>query len=133
MNQENKTLTTMNEENQPMSYVDVLRETQQAEFPLLSEVTQGFVGDPLHLMNAITDEEGTVVPCALPEAMLQCLPQMMSEPLSLYQDADIRTMLLAALMATVGSGMSHVRVRHGQKLYSVGIMSLCVGPSASGK
>ena len=133
MNQENKTLTTMNEENQPMSYVDVLRETQQAEFPLLGEVTQGFVGDPLHLMNAITDEEGTVVPCALPEAMLQCLPQMMSEPLSLYQDADIRTMLLAALMATVGSGMSHVRVRHGQKLYSVGIMNLCVGPSASGK
>ena len=134
MNQENnKTLTTMNEENQPMSYVDVLRETQQAEFPLLSEVTQGFVGDPLHLMNAITDEEGTVVPCALPEAMLQCLPQMMSEPLSLYQDADIRTMLLAALMATAGSAMSHVRVRHGQKLYSVGIMNLCVGPSASGK
>ena len=133
MNQENKTLTTMNEENHPMSYVDVLRETQQAEFPLLSEVTQGFVGDPLHLMNAITDEEGTVVPCALPEAMIQCLPQMMSEPLSLYQDADIRTMLLAALMATVGSGMSHVRVRHGQKLYSVGIMNLCVGPSASGK
>ena len=65
MNQENKTLTTMNEENQPMSYVDVLRETQQAEFPLLGEVTQGFVGDPLHLMNAITDEEDTVVPCAL--------------------------------------------------------------------
>ena len=116
-----------------MSYVDVLRETQQAEFPLLSEVTQGFVADPLSLMNAITDEEGTMVPCALPDSMTRCLPQMMSEPLSLYEDADIRTMLLAALMATVGSGMSHVRVRHGQKLYSVGIMNLCVGPSASGK
>ena len=117
----------------PQSYGEVLRETQQVEFPLLSEVTQGLLDDPLSLMNAITDEEGVVVPCALPDAMTRCLPQMMSEPLSLYDDADIRTMLLAAMMATVGSGMSHVRVRHGQRLYSLGIMNLCVGPSASGK
>ena len=51
---------------QPMSYVDTLRETQQTEFPLLQEVTQGIVDDPLTLMNAHTDEEGVVVPCALP-------------------------------------------------------------------
>ena len=134
MNQENKnTLTTMNEENQPMSYGDMLRETQQAEFPLLSEVTSPFVDNPLTLMNAITDEEGVVVPCALPEAMTQCLPQMMSEPLSLYDDADLRTMLLMAMMPTLGSAMSHVRVRHGQRLYSLGMMNICVGPSASGK
>ena len=76
MNQDNNTLTTMNEENHPMSYVDILRETQQAEFPLLSEVTQSFVEDPSSLMNAITDEEGTVVPCPLPDTMTQCLPQM---------------------------------------------------------
>ncbi|MBQ1177818.1 MAG: DUF3987 domain-containing protein, partial [Bacteroidaceae bacterium] len=116
-----------------MSYTDVLRETQQAEFPLLSEVTAPFMNNPLTLMNAITDEEGTVVPCPLPDSMTQCLPQMMSEPLSLYNDADIRTMLLMALMPTLGSAMSHVRVRHGQRYYSLGIMNLCVGPSASGK
>ena len=115
------------------SYADTLRETQQAEFPLLGEVTEPFMDDPLALMNAIHDEEGTVVPCPLPDSMMEHLPQMMSEPLSLYEDADIRTMLLAALMATVGSAMSHVRVRHGQRLYSLGIMNLCVGPSASGK
>ena len=115
------------------SYADTLRETQQAEFPLLGEVTAPFMDDPLALMNAIHDEEGTVVPCPLPDSMMEHLPQMMSEPLSLYEDADIRTMLLAALMATVGSAMSHVRVRHGQRLYSLGIMNLCVGPSASGK
>ena len=115
------------------SYTDVLRDTQQAEFPLLSEVASPFVADPLSLMNSICDEEGTVVPCALPDAMIRCLPQMMSETLSLYDDADIRTMQLAALMPTLGSAMSHVRVRHGQRLYSLGIMSLCVGPSASGK
>ena len=123
-------------ENNPQTqttYTDVLRETQQAEFPLLGEVTAPFMDNPLALMNAITDEEGTVVPCPLPDSMTQCLPQMMSEPLSLYDDADIRTMLLAALMTTVGSAMSHVRVRHGQRLYSLGIMNLCVGPSASGK
>ena len=96
-----------------MSYTDVLRETQQEEFPLLSEVTSPFMNNPLTLMNAITDEEGTVVPCPLPDSMTQCLPQMMSEPLSLYDDADIRTMLLMALMPTLGSAMSHVRVRHG--------------------
>ena len=61
-----------------MSYTDVLRETQQAEFPLLSEVTAPFMNNPLTLMNAITDEEGTVVPCPLPDSMTQCLPQMMS-------------------------------------------------------
>ena len=135
MNQENpNTLTTMNTQDQhPQTYGDILRETQQAEFPLLGEVTAPFVENPLHLMNSIYDEEGTVVPCPLPDSMTRCLPQMMSETLSLYDDADIRTMLLAALMTTVGSAMSHVRVRHGQRLYSLGIMNLCVGPSASGK
>ena len=115
------------------TYADLLRETQQAEFPLLNEVTAPFVENPLHLMNSIYDEEGTIVPCPLPDTMTRCLPQMMNETLSLYDDADIRTMLLAALMATIGSAMSHVRVRHGQRLYSLGIMNLCVGPSASGK
>ena len=115
------------------TYADLLRETQQAEFPLLNEVTAPFVENPLHLMNSIYDEEGTIVPCPLPDTMTRCLPQMMNETLSLYDDADIRTMLLGALMATIGSAMSHVRVRHGQRLYSLGIMNLCVGPSASGK
>ena len=122
-----------NVNQQPMSYVDILRETQQEEFPLLSEVTQGIVEDPLTLMNSIYDEDGVVVPCALPDAMVRHLPQMMSEPLSLYPDADIRTMLLMAMMPTLGSAMSHVRVRHGQRLYSLGMMNICVGPSASGK
>ena len=115
------------------TYTDVLRETQQEEFPLLSEVTAPFMGNPLTLMNAITDEEVTVVPCPLPDSMTQCLPQMMSEPLSLYDDADIRTMLLMAMMPTLGSAMSNVRVRHGQRLYSLGMLNICVGPSASGK
>ena len=116
-----------------MSYGGILRETQQEEFPLLSEVTQGIVEDPLTLMNSIYDDDGVVVPCALPEQMWRSLPQMMSEPLSLYDDADIRTMLLMALMPTLGSAMSNVRVRHGQRLYSLGMMNICVGPSASGK
>ncbi len=116
-----------------MSYADVLRETQQEEFPLLSEVTRGVVDNPLSLMNSIYDEDGVVVPCALPDTMWQSLPQMMSEPLSLYDDADIRTMLLMAMMPTLGSAMSNVRVRHGQRLYSLGMMNICVGPSASGK
>ena len=118
---------------QPQSYTDTLRETMQEEFPLLGEVTQGLVADPLTLMNAQTDEEGVVVPCALPETMMASLPQMMSEPLSLYQDADIRTMLLMAMMPTIGSAMSNVRVRHERRLYSLGMMNVCVGPSASGK
>ena len=115
------------------SYADVLRETQQEEFPLLGEVTRGIVDDPITLMNAHTDEDGVVVPCALPDAMMQSLPQMMSETLSLYDDADIRTMLLMAMMPTLGSAMSNVRVRHGQRLYSLGMMNICVGPSAAGK
>ena len=115
------------------TYTDMLRETQQEEFPLLSEVTAPFMGNPLALMNAHTDDDGVVVPCALPDAMVQSLPQMMSETLSLYDDADIRTMLLMAMMPTLGSAMSHVRVRHGQRLYSLGMMNICVGPSASGK
>jgi|GEM_PF-6458616 len=81
---------------QPKSYVDVLRETQQDEFPLLSEVTQGVVEEPVTLMNSHYDDDGVVVPCPLPDAMWKHLPQMMSEPLSLYDDADIRTMLLMA-------------------------------------
>ena len=128
-------LTSVRDDKQTtnMSYTDVLRETQQEEFPLLSEVTALFMDNPLALMNAITDEEGVVVPCPLPDSMTQCLPQMMSEPLSLYDDADIRTMLLMAMMPTIGSAMSHVRVRHGQRLYSLGMLNICVGPSASGK
>ena len=122
-----------NVNQQPMSYGDILRETQQEEFPLLSEVTQGIVEDSLTLMNSIYDEDGVVVPCALPDAMWNHLPQMMSETLSLYDDADIRTMLLMAMMPTLGSAMSNVRVRHGQRLYSLGMMNICVGPSASGK
>ena len=122
-----------NVNQQPMSYIDVLRETQQEEFPLLSEVTQGVVEDPLTLMNSIYDDDGVVVPCPLPDSMWKHLPQMMSETLSLYDDADIRTMLLMAMMPTIGSAMSNVRVRHGQRLYSLGMMNICVGPSASGK
>ena len=128
-------LTSVRDDKQTtnMSYADVLRETQQTEFPLLSEVTTPFMGNPLSLMNAIYDEEGVAVPCPLPDAMWKCLPQMMSEPLSLYEDADIRTMLLMAMMPTLGSAMSNVRVRHGQRLYSLGMLNICVGPSASGK
>jgi|GEM_PF-3890340 len=37
------------------------------------------------------------------------------------------------MMPTLGSAMSNVRVRHGQRLYSLGMMNICVGPSASGK
>ena len=122
-----------NVNHQTQSYGDMLRETQQEEFPLLSEVTQGIVEDPLTLMNSIYDDDGVVVPCALPDAMWNHLPQMMSETLSLYDDADIRTMLLMAMMPTLGSAMSNVRVRHGQRLYSLGMMNICVGPSASGK
>ena len=137
MNQENNlTNLAMQESNvnqTQTSYADTLRETQQEEFPLLSEVTRGVLEDPLTLMNAHTDDDGVVVPCALPDAMMQSLPQMMSETLSLYDDADIRTMLLMAMMPTIGSAMSHVRVRHGQRLYSLGMMNICVGPSASGK
>ncbi|MBO5679475.1 MAG: DUF3987 domain-containing protein [Bacteroidaceae bacterium] len=126
----------MNESNvneQSTSYIDILRVTQEEEFPLLSEVTSGIIDNPLSLMNAHTDDDGVAVPCALPDAMWQSLPQMMSEPLSLYDDADIRTMLLMAMMPTIGSAMSNVRVRHGQRLYSLGMMNICVGPSASGK
>ena len=128
----NNQKTMENVETQP-SYSYILRETQQEEFPLLSEVTSGIIDNPLSLMNAHADDDGVAVPCALPDAMMQCLPQMMSEPLSLYDDADIRTMLLMAMMPTLGSAMSNVRVRHGQRLYSLGMMNICVGPSASGK
>ena len=121
-----------NLQTQP-TYTDTLRETMQEEFPLLEEVTRGVVDDPLILMSAQVDEEGVVMPCALPDAMLQHLPKMMAEPLSLYEDRDVRTMLLMAMMPTIGSAMSNVRVRHGQRLYSLGMLNLCVGPSASGK
>ena len=131
-NQTNST-TMENVNENTVSYADTLRETQQEEFPLLSEVTQGFVSDPLALMNAHADVDGVVVPCALPDTMVEHLPQMMSEPLSLYEDRDIRTMLLMAMMPTLGSAMSNVRVRHERKLYSLGMMNVCIGPSASGK
>ena len=132
MNQETNT-TMHTQDQQPQSYGEVLRETLQAEFPLLSEVTRGVLEDPLSLMNSHYDDDGVIVPCALPDAMVQSLPQMMSEPLGLYDDPDIRTMLLAAMMPTLGSAMSNVRVRHGRRLYSLGMMNICVGPSASGK
>ena len=86
-------MENLNATQTQMSYADVLRETQQEEFPLLSEVTCGVVEDPISLMNSHYDDDGVVVPCALPDTMWQSLPQMMSEPLSLYDDADIRTML----------------------------------------
>ena len=124
---------TMENVETQISYADILRETQQEEFPLLSEVTSGIVDNPLRLMSAHTDDDGVTAPYPLPDAMIQSLPQMMSEPLSLYDDADIRTMLLMAMMPTLGSAMSNVRVRHGQRLYSLGMMNICVGPSASGK
>ena len=122
-----------NVNQQPTSYGDVLRETQQEEFPLLSEVTQGVADEPLVLMKSQTDEEDIAMPRPLPDSMWKHLPQMMSETLSLYDDADIRTMLLMAMMPTIGSAMSHVRVRHGQRYYSLGMLNICVGPSASGK
>ena len=125
--------STMEKSTPQHSYADTLRETVHNEFPLLEEVTQGVLEDPLVLMNAHADEEGVVVPCALPDAMMKRLPQMMSEPLSLYEDADIRTMLLMAMMPTLGSAMSNVRVRHERRLYSSGMMNVCIGPSASGK
>ena len=128
-------LASARDDKQPTNscYTDMLRDTMNEYFPLLGEVTQGVVDDPLSLMSGHADEDGVIVPCALPDAMVQCLPQMMSEPLSLYQDADIRTMLLAAMMPTLGSAMSNVRVRHERKLYAPGMMNVCVGPSASGK
>ena len=129
----NQAMQESNVNQQTQSYGDILRETQQEEFPLLSEVTRGIVDEPITLMNSIYDEDGVVVPCALPDTMWKSLPQMMSETLSLYDDADIRTMLLMAMMPTLGSAMSNVRVRHGQRLYSLGMMNICVGPSASGK
>ena len=122
-----------NPQPQPTTYTDSLKETIRNEFPFLEEATQGVVDDPLALMNAHADEDGVVVPCALPDAMVRHLPKMMSEPLSLYADADIRTMLLMAMMPTLGSAMSNVRVRHERRLYSLGMMNVCVGPSASGK
>ena len=125
--------STMEKSTPQHSYADTLRETVHNEFPLLEEVTQGVLEDPLVLMNAHADEEGVVVPCALPDTMVKHLPRMMSEPLSLYEDADIRTMLLMAMMPTLGSAMSNVRVRHERRLYSSGMMNVCIGPSASGK
>jgi hypothetical protein len=119
--------------SQTVSFTDTLREEQQEGFPLLSEVTKGFVEDPLALMRTMDDEDGITVPCALPDSMWQSLPKMIRDVLALYEDPDIRTMLLAAMMPTLGSAMSNVRVRHERKLYSLGMMHICVGPSASGK
>ena len=130
---ENSTVQEQTNLTAQTSYADTLRETLQEEFPLLSEVTQGALEDPLVLMNAHADEDGVVVPCALPDTMVNHLPKMISEPLSLYEDADIRTMLLMAMMPTLGSAMSNVRVRHERRLYSLGMMNVCIGPSASGK
>ena len=119
--------------SQTVSFTDTLREEQQERFPLLSEVTKGYVADPLALMRTMDDEDGITVPCALPDSMWQSLPKMIRDVLALYEDPDIRTMLLAAMMPTLGSAMSNVRVRHERKLYSLGMMHICVGPSASGK
>ena len=85
----NQAMQESNVNQQPKSYADVLRETQQEEFPLLSEVTQGVVEEPITLMNSIYDEDGVVVPCALPDTMWKSLPQMISETLSLYDDNAI--------------------------------------------
>ena len=104
-----------NPNEQPQSYIDVLQETMQDEFPLLGEVTSGIIDNPLTLMNAHADDDGVVVPSPLPESMMQALPEMMSEPLSLYEDADMRSMLLAAMIPPLGSAMSNVRVRHERK------------------
>ena len=134
MTMENNLQTQELKNVQPQpSYFDTLRETQQAEFPLLSEVTAPFMESPLALMDSRFDEEGVALPCALPESMWRSLPRMISEPLSIYEDADVRTMLLMAMMPTLGSAMSNVRVRHERRLYSLGMMNVCVGPSASGK
>ena len=129
---QNRPCVIPTEQPQP-SYTDTLRETQQAEVPLLSEVTAPFMESPLALMDSRFDEEGVALPCALPDSMWRSLPQMISEPLSIYEDADVRTMLLMAMMPTLGSAMSNVRVRHERRLYSLGMMNVCVGPSASGK
>ena len=59
----NQTMQESNVNQQPMSYGDILRETQQEEFPLLSEVTRGIVEGPITLMSSIYDEDGVVVPC----------------------------------------------------------------------
>ena len=69
----NQAMQESNVNEQPKSYIDVLRETQQEEFPLLSEVTREVVEDPLTLMNSIYDEDGVVVPCPLPDAMWKSL------------------------------------------------------------
>lgn len=47
----------MNEKNTAVSFTDTLREEQQERFPLLSEVTKGYVADPLALMNMALDED----------------------------------------------------------------------------
>lgn len=119
--------------SQTVSFTDTLREEQQERFPLLSEVTKGYVADPLALMNMALDEDMEALPCALPDTMWQSLPKMIRDVLALYEDPDIRTMLLMGAMATIGSALSNVRVRHERRLYSMGMMCLCVGPSASGK
>ena len=130
---ESMTMKETDVNEQQVSYADTLREAMKEEFPLLGEATRGVLKDPLVLMNANIDDDGVTVPCALPDAMVKCLPQMMSETLSLYEDRDVRTMLLMAMMPTLGSAMSNVRVRHERKLYAPGMMNVCVGPSASGK
>ena len=71
----NQTMQESNVNQQTQSYGDILRETQQEEFPLLSEVTRGIVDEPITLMNSIYDEDGVVVPCALPDAMWKSLPR----------------------------------------------------------
>lgn len=43
--------------SQTVSFTDTLREEQQEGFPLLSEVTKGYVADPLALMNMALDED----------------------------------------------------------------------------
>lgn len=94
--------------SQTVSFTDTLREEQQEGFPLLSEVTKGFVEDPLALMRTMDDEDGITVPCALPDSMWQSLPKMIRDVLALYEDPDIRTMLLMGAMATIGSALSIV-------------------------
>ena len=51
-------MENINSNPQPQSHGEVLRETMQEEFPLLSEVTAPFMENPLKLMTAITIEQG---------------------------------------------------------------------------
>ena len=77
-----------------VSYADMLRETQQAEFPLLGEVTEGIVDDPLTLMNAQTDDDGVVVPCALPEVDVKAMTAFFGKYTVDWKKTDANTIVI---------------------------------------